>query len=461
MPFPNEFAAQQENPDKYKSLHRENNKLGTGIDVIWGTLPNSKTEIQTIRFRTSKFKSKEQVKGWLEEHNFKTTIEEPKKDSVDSFTNDCFRLDKLDKVSVYKCEDGSYKGVAFVTRSGVFNYTTSDGKKRKELRHFEDVFSNDSLQSLKMIPITKFHPDKLVTPDNIKNCLIGYTGENYEIDSNRVSIPININTKEGIQAIENDGLVELSCGYELDIENIPGIFDGVNYDVRQRNIKYNHLSLVSEARLGNDLKLNLDSKDAVMFTDNNNNNNSIKGDFKMPKLKIDGIEYEAAQEVINSLEKANKTSNDLTENVKTLTTKLTEVTANYDSMKAQVDKSEKDMPLKIKSAVDERVNLLSIAMNHLDEKDTETIEKLSNTDVKKKIILKYCPDAKLDGKEEIYINARFDSTIELNKKSEEDDNTSEHNKAHGDSSKTNQGNIVETARKKYLDSIQNAYKTKK
>lgn len=74
MPFPNEHASRQEDPSKYKSFRRENNKFGPGIDVIWGILPDGKTELQTIRFAADKY-TPEEAKKWLKEHNMKETVE--------------------------------------------------------------------------------------------------------------------------------------------------------------------------------------------------------------------------------------------------------------------------------------------------------------------------------------------------------------------------------------------------
>jgi hypothetical protein len=71
MPFPNEHAARQRSPEGCKRLRRNNNALGTGIDVIWCVKADGKTEIQTIRFRKNRFTAAE-ARKWLREHSFKT-----------------------------------------------------------------------------------------------------------------------------------------------------------------------------------------------------------------------------------------------------------------------------------------------------------------------------------------------------------------------------------------------------
>lgn len=74
MPYPNEHAARQHDPSKYKDFRRSTLKLPKGISAIIGILPNGKTEIQALRF-DRKLWTPSQAKKWLREHNFKTNLE--------------------------------------------------------------------------------------------------------------------------------------------------------------------------------------------------------------------------------------------------------------------------------------------------------------------------------------------------------------------------------------------------
>lgn len=76
-PYPNEHAARQNDPSKYDSFRRVNNKLGSGISVIFG-IKDGKSEIQSIRFSASKFTPAE-ARKWLKAHDYKTTLEPAKK----------------------------------------------------------------------------------------------------------------------------------------------------------------------------------------------------------------------------------------------------------------------------------------------------------------------------------------------------------------------------------------------
>lgn len=75
MPYPGEHSARQEDPSKYKRFRRENDALAPGVDVIWGITEDNKAEVQSIRFDSKKF-TPEEAKKWLEDHKYKTVVEE-------------------------------------------------------------------------------------------------------------------------------------------------------------------------------------------------------------------------------------------------------------------------------------------------------------------------------------------------------------------------------------------------
>jgi hypothetical protein len=71
MPYPNEHAARLNEPGKYKSFARQNDKGGAGVDFIFGVLPNGKSEIQAVRFDKEKFTADE-ARKWIKDHDMKT-----------------------------------------------------------------------------------------------------------------------------------------------------------------------------------------------------------------------------------------------------------------------------------------------------------------------------------------------------------------------------------------------------
>lgn len=106
-PFPNEHAARQEDPSKYKRFKRQNDKFGAGINVIWGITADGKVEIQSIRFSADKF-TVEEARTWLKEHNYKTDIEPATGKMMDSTNTEPVNQPKIcmmcDKTCAKSCQ---------------------------------------------------------------------------------------------------------------------------------------------------------------------------------------------------------------------------------------------------------------------------------------------------------------------------------------------------------------------
>src|SRR5690606_21763697 len=86
-----------------------------------------------------------------------------------------------------------------------------------------------------------------------------------KLDGRRVGVNLTITDNASIAAIEKGELYEVSCGYTCEREEASGVYDGEPYDVRQRNIVYNHVAIVrpGRARAGREMHLHLDSEAAV------------------------------------------------------------------------------------------------------------------------------------------------------------------------------------------------------
>ena len=168
------------------------------------------------------------------------------------------RLDSISLDKTYYTEEGYFVDHPIVTTCGIFEYKNTDGSTRRELRLPEYVFDEKSLQSYKGKPIIITHDAGEVNKDNVHREQIGtIMSEGYrDGDSVRSEIIIH-----DTNALKRCGLKELSLGYSLDTEDIPGIWQGEPYDCIQKNIEINHLALVGEARAGETARLNMDSKD--------------------------------------------------------------------------------------------------------------------------------------------------------------------------------------------------------
>lgn len=68
-----------------------------------------------------------------------------------------------------------------------------------------------------------------------------------------ITRPLTVITKEAQDLIDEDEQRELSAGYRYDAEMVPGVYGGEAYDGVMRNIRFNHVALVTKGRAGPDV----------------------------------------------------------------------------------------------------------------------------------------------------------------------------------------------------------------
>ena len=195
------------------------------------------------------------------------------------------RFDTLDAGSwmttkFTRTTEGFLTGRAIVTSIGVFTYQYADGTVLRELRLPEEVFASESLESMKLKPVTNQHPDGFVTPENQKELQVGSLGSDVTTttqirdydswtdsdkitDGIHVAIDMTINRDDAIDDVLN-GRRALSMGYTCEIEETSGVYMGVEYDCIQRKIRYNHCAIVDAARAGDAAMIHLDGADAIL-----------------------------------------------------------------------------------------------------------------------------------------------------------------------------------------------------
>lgn len=313
-----------------------------------------------------------------------------------------------------KTAEGFLVARAPVTSIGVFSYRNPDGSERRELRLPEEVFNADSLASLRLKPLTLLHPEEAVTPENIEALQVGSVGSDVTTDSYRVYVSLAATKKDGIDAVENGTARSLSCGYSCDIEWTSGTWMGMKYDCIQRNIRYNHVALVPVPRAGDGNSIRMDSAGTPKLPDMNKyevNNN--KNEDKMDKIHLDGADYQAEPQVIAAYNKAVDRADGLEKDIEQLrkdskaeaeklTAEKSAVEAERDSYKERLDKAEAELAAKA------HLDILGKAA----AAGVEVKADMADADIKKAVIGKVFPSAKLDGKDEAYIDARFDCACE-------------------------------------------------
>ena len=167
------------------------------------------------------------------------------------------RLDSIKVDETYYTNEGFLIDHPIVTTVGIFEYMNPDGSIRRELRLPEEVFAPESLESYKGKPIIVTHRAGRVTTDNVEKKTIGTMLTAAVKDGENVRVEIVIHNTDALKT----GLRELSLGYDLDLDETPGEWNGQPYDAIQRNIRVNHLALVSAARAGEQARLNIDEKE--------------------------------------------------------------------------------------------------------------------------------------------------------------------------------------------------------
>lgn len=175
---------------------------------------------------------------------------------------------------VEKTPQGGLLIPAFLTRSGVFEYKTRTGVIR-EYRPPEEVFNPESMASLANAPVTFGHPPQSasnpmghVTPETFREYVRGNVVGGVTRDGDKLAGNLAIQDREAALAVLTTDAKELSCGYRCDFDNTPGTSpEGQPYDRVQRNVRYNHVAIVSDGRAGSEIGFRLDSNDNQIVND--------------------------------------------------------------------------------------------------------------------------------------------------------------------------------------------------
>lgn len=295
-----------------------------------------------------------------------------------------------------KTPEGFIQDTPVIGRVGILEYRNPDGSIRREFRPPEEAFSADSLNTLRGKPVTVGHPGFVSAESMSKAKVIGTILTEGKQDGD------NIRADLVIHNLDTNGR-ELSCGYKVDLEETPGEYNGQRYDAIQRNIRYNHVAVVPRGRAGSIARLNLDGNE--IYED--------EEEVKLMKIRLDnGIEYEAAPEVIAAIDAMKVDMSKIKNDGAELQRKLDANEAVTDTLKADNKKLDEQLKAKDKEhadglneAVKQRVSLLSVAEKHKVEKADE----MTDRQIKEAVITAVRGDGmELDKKSDEYVQAAFD-----------------------------------------------------
>lgn len=301
--------------------------------------------------------------------------------------------------------EGYLKVVVFATKTGVFDYYTSDGKLYREYRSPEQVFKQESMESLNNKVLTRLHPPEMLNSENTSKYSKGFTLSDVTQEGDYLRITVIVTDKALIDEITSGKLKELSCGYYCVVKDGKGITPaGEEYDGVQEEIIYNHLATVPEGRAGSEVKFKLDQAgnqvlDINSIGENKNDNKGVKKVeivFNGKTFKLDTAEGLAAyQREVAKVELE-------TQALKTKADELDKVKAENEVLKVQASK--------VDEKATEKLVLVLDAMQYIktDMKQEDLVKK-EPVELLKMAITDSMPEVKLDGKNEIEIRATFDA----------------------------------------------------
>lgn len=306
------------------------------------------------------------------------------------------------------------------TRAGVFKYRNPDGSVRRELRRPDDVFKAASMATLRNKPFTDLHPmSGKVTASNSKALMVGMvTGDVTKTDDGYIQTQITCTDADTIAKIESGAQIELSCGYNTDVIDESGEFEGDRYDCVQTNIRYNHVALVKAGRAGSKARIYCDSADdaaAVDFDIQLDEEEPMTtktiialsvGAAKIGDFKADAISIEVDKEVQPTIQPLINRNDDLVAHATELQAKLDAMQGTMDEMTAKADAQMEPEALTV--LVSERADILGVAA-HV---GVENFDSMDNLSIKKAVISAKNDGIKLDEKPDAYIDARFDAITE-------------------------------------------------
>lgn len=357
--------------------------------------------------------------------------------------------------NVERTDEGFAHFFARATRTGVFQYRNQDGSIRRELRHPDEVFDEKSMRTLENKVVTNNHPKSMVDSKNAKYFTVGMTGNEVKADGEFLKTKTIITDQDTIDDVTKKGKVQLSCGYKCEHDVTPGVFNGDEYDLIQRNIRYNHLAIVDVGRAGPEAKLRLDSEDAIMVNESkidsvkpgkrNSDKKNMEATVMDDKIVIDGVE----QEVSDSFKKLydsqiadltkkiedSKTAQNKNKDEKELDSlkedhkkDLSKLQAKIDSLEAKKDKeSEQEKKEKIDSEINDRVkkrlSLYDAAKDRCEKEVVDKLDEMSDLEIKKAVIksdMSKDSEINLDEKDDTYVDHRFDFTMEKKTETKDD-----------------------------------------
>lgn len=331
-----------------------------------------------------------------------------------------------------------------IARPGVFPYLYTDGDVRMEAKLPDEILSELTLATAKGCPVTDGHPPLddsrgLVTPENWSKYVKGALGDEVEVIDEMPWFKETVFDAGLIEELKIGNKVEVSIGFETDIDPTPGEFSGQKYDCVQRNIRINHVAHVDKGRAGETVRAYLDSAipdglDIAVMKDNHKQETVMEKNKKTKQddsAILDGMKRFFALFARNDdleaaaagVEEAKKETEDTPppkneDEAAAQNEQMALLKAQIDALQALLAEKTKlleeaNAPATMDAAISERLELVELARSCVPDFKHDGMK---NRDIKLAVIDKVLPfgaEVKKDSVSDVVINARFDAAAAL------------------------------------------------
>lgn len=325
-----------------------------------------------------------------------------------------FKADVHDRITLNSISRREYTDENFLcvpgraARTGIQEYTAGElgitDRDPKDIirvnRPPEEVFSTDSLASFAGADITVEHPNEMVNADTYKEVSIGTIKGAGVQDGDFVTVEMIIKDKDGIKTVEK-GKVQLSVGYTAQYDS--DVPEGADYEFIQRDIKVNHVALVDRARAGAQARL----------FDSHREGKPVMAKITLDSGRVVEIEDSAQSLLIqDTLDRKDKQIKDAEEKA----SKMEAERDQADEEAEEVKKASSD------SAINARVTEIATVMDGARKLagDDFTSKSLDTLQIKREALTVKRPNITWADKDDGYVTASFDISLEKENEDDED-----------------------------------------
>jgi hypothetical protein len=280
------------------------------------------------------------------------------------------------------------------------------------------------MDTIKMIPITMHHPEEGYVDASVASReAIGITGESVEENGDMVLANLVIFDEAAVRAIRNKEICELSLGYTSDIEQTSGEHEGMPFDCVQRNIRYNHLSVVERGRAGSRVRIVTDSLGDYMTAKTDEQDIPRDAQIKAPitprTISEEFGDYRTRTDA--RMDEMEKKIDKILDNFEELKGKKSDEESEEGERKEQVRKyvegdntqgQKRDrMDAEVRKEAERRANYLVEAFRTMPEKEFKEMHELRTDDIRDHLLKKMMPEESFSGRCGVYRDAAFDIAV--------------------------------------------------